>query len=104
MTKIAAIVVAAGRGTRVASGSLPKQYMDIAGEMLLTRSLGPLVDHPRIDRVVVVIHRDNRALYGVAVTALGAGRAAKLLPPATVSDRSQRDSPPWQEPRHLISS
>ena len=67
MSTIAAIVVAAGRGTRVAGAGLPKQYIDIAGEVLLTRTLRPLLAHPSIARVLVVIHPGNEALYRSAI-------------------------------------
>ncbi|TMJ74613.1 MAG: bifunctional 2-C-methyl-D-erythritol 4-phosphate cytidylyltransferase/2-C-methyl-D-erythritol 2,4-cyclodiphosphate synthase, partial [Alphaproteobacteria bacterium] len=48
--KTAALIVAAGRGTR-ASGALPKQYAHIGGVSVLTRTLGVFLDHPGIDLV-----------------------------------------------------
>lgn len=90
MTKIAAIVVAAGRGTRVAGAGRPKQYIDISGEMLLTRTLRPLLEHPRIDRCLVVVHRDNVALYEAAATALPRPGCEKLMPPALGGETRQQ--------------
>ena len=89
MKRIAAIVVAAGRGTRVAGARLPKQYLDIRGEMLLTRTLRPLLAHPRITRVLVVIHRDNGSLYEAAIGPEDEAARAKLLPPAIGGETRQ---------------
>ena len=62
---IAAIVVAAGKGERAASGTngLPKQYRPIAGKPMLTRSIEALLASPAIDLVVPVIHRDHDDLF-----------------------------------------
>ena len=57
----AAIIVAAGRGTR-AGGPVPKQYADLAGRPVLWRTLQPFDQHPAIGTIVVVIHPDDRAL------------------------------------------
>lgn len=69
--KVAAVVVAAGTGTRAGGvDGLPKQYRDLAGRTVLAHTLAAFLDHPEIDRVVVVIHADHRALYDAAVAAL----------------------------------
>jgi len=52
--RAAAIVVAGGSGRRV-GGSVPKQYLEIAGEPVLLRALRPFLDHPRIARTIVVL-------------------------------------------------
>src|SRR5690349_594728 len=71
---IHALVVAAGRGTRLGAG-LPKQYLPLAGRPLLRHTLEALSVHPRLAGITAVIHPDDRALYEQAVTGLG------LLPP-----------------------
>ncbi|MFX8910819.1 2-C-methyl-D-erythritol 4-phosphate cytidylyltransferase, partial [Acinetobacter baumannii] len=48
----AAVIVAAGRGTR-AGGPVPKQYVRIGGRTILDHTLSLFLAHPRIDRVVV---------------------------------------------------
>lgn len=53
---IAAIIVAAGRGTR-AGGALPKQWQLLAGEPVLAHSLRAFAAMPR----VLVVHPDDRA-------------------------------------------
>lgn len=64
----AALIVAAGRGSR-AAGSLgiPKQYAPLAGSLVLTRALAPFVAEPRIGPIRVVIHGEDRARYEAAV-------------------------------------
>lgn len=81
MTSCIALVVAAGRGTRLGA-PLPKQYLPLAGEPLLRHTLRALASHPRIDGVRAVIHPDDRAHYNEAA------RGLDLLPP--VSGGAQR--------------
>ncbi len=69
MTSCIALVVAAGRGTRL-EGPLPKQYRPLGGRPLLRHSVEALTSHPRVDGVRVVIHGDDRALYDAAVEGL----------------------------------
>ncbi len=57
--KIAVIIVAAGRGSRAGTG-LPKQYRNLNGSMVLTRTLGCFSDFARI---VVAIHPDDKELF-----------------------------------------
>ena len=53
--KVAAVVVAAGRGHR-AGGEMPKQYREIAGEPVIRPTLGAFLGHPQIAAVQPVIH------------------------------------------------
>jgi len=59
----AAIIVAAGRGTRVAGASVPKQYQMLGGIPVLRRTLDAFLAHDRIDHVVTVIHPDDSDRY-----------------------------------------
>lgn len=81
--KVAAVVVAAGRGSRAGNGG-PKQYRSIGGRSVLSRSLECLLHHPRVDRVLAVIHRDDRDLYDRSVAA-----HAKLDDPVTGGEDRQ---------------
>jgi 2-C-methyl-D-erythritol 4-phosphate cytidylyltransferase/2-C-methyl-D-erythritol 2,4-cyclodiphosphate synthase len=67
--KVAAIVVAAGRGLR-AGGDVPKQYRRILGEPMIRPSLATLALHKRIAAVQPVIHGDDAALFQAAVEGL----------------------------------
>jgi 2-C-methyl-D-erythritol 4-phosphate cytidylyltransferase/2-C-methyl-D-erythritol 2,4-cyclodiphosphate synthase len=69
MTSCIALVVAAGRGTRL-GGPLPKQYLALAGRPLLRHSLDTLVAHPGIEAVRVVFNPEDRAHYEAATRGL----------------------------------
>jgi len=72
--KVAAVVVAAGRGLR-AGGDLPKQYRDVLGEPVIRSSLALFARHDAISFVQPVIHPDDAALFQAASAGLD------LLPP-----------------------
>lgn len=74
MPSCIALVVAAGRGTRLGA-DLPKQYLPVAGQPLLRYSLTTLAEHPGIGRVRVVYNPDDAAHYARASAGLD------LLPP-----------------------
>ncbi|MCO4848546.1 MAG: bifunctional 2-C-methyl-D-erythritol 4-phosphate cytidylyltransferase/2-C-methyl-D-erythritol 2,4-cyclodiphosphate synthase [Yoonia sp.] len=61
---IAAIIVAAGRGTR-AGGDIPKQWQDLSGLPVIARTIAAL--RPYVDRIAIVLHPDDTARW----TALG---------------------------------
>ncbi|WP_262268970.1 bifunctional 2-C-methyl-D-erythritol 4-phosphate cytidylyltransferase/2-C-methyl-D-erythritol 2,4-cyclodiphosphate synthase [Microvirga yunnanensis] len=75
---VAALIVAAGRGSRAGEG-IPKQYRLVHGQSVLAGTLLAFASHPRITRAVVVIHPDDRALYEAAVRGLPSVTPA-LLP------------------------
>jgi len=80
----AALIVAAGRGTR-AGGAVPKQYALFGGTSVLARTLGVFLDHPAVDQVLVVIGPDDWKLYDTA----GIASHAKLLTPVAGGDTRQ---------------
>lgn len=69
MSKSIALIVAAGRGHRL-GGALPKQYLPLAGQPVLRRTVRRFLDHPAIDSVRVVIHPDDAPLYAEALDGL----------------------------------
>lgn len=71
----AALIVAAGRGTRAGPGG-PKQYRMLGGMTVLRRTLLAFANHPDIDAVQVVIHSDDLDAYQASSAGL-----PKLLPP-----------------------
>jgi len=75
MAKVAAVVVAAGRGYR-AGGDIPKQYRAIAGEPVIRPTLIAFIRHPQIDAVQPVIHPDDADAFRAATAGLD-----NLLPP-----------------------
>lgn len=64
----AALIVAAGRGTRLADATddRPKQYKLLANSPVLSHTLNALGNHPRITHIVTVIHPDDTDLYSEA--------------------------------------
>jgi 2-C-methyl-D-erythritol 4-phosphate cytidylyltransferase/2-C-methyl-D-erythritol 2,4-cyclodiphosphate synthase len=74
---VAALVVAAGRGSRAAR-DLPKQYVTLGGKTVLQRTVEALLLHPAVEAIQVVIGDGDEALYHAAVAGL-----PKLLPPVT---------------------
>ena len=77
--KTAALIVAAGSGTRAGkAGGTPKQYATLGALPILGHVLKAFDQHPAIDVVVTVINPAHRALYDDAAARLG---SAKLHPP-----------------------
>jgi 2-C-methyl-D-erythritol 4-phosphate cytidylyltransferase / 2-C-methyl-D-erythritol 2,4-cyclodiphosphate synthase len=73
--KVAAVIVAAGRGHR-AGGDMPKQYRELAGEPVIRPTLAAFLNHAQIDAVQPVIHPDDAAIFQQATAGL-----KRLLPP-----------------------
>ena len=101
----AAIVVAAGRGSRVGA-EVPKQFMLLAGTPVLRRTLTGLLAAPRIDRIAVVIADADRVLYAQSIA--GWEREPRLLPPVVGGTTRQASVLAGLEaiapldPRHVI--
>src|SRR3954454_5862524 len=68
--RVAAVVVAAGRGTRTGL-DYPKQYKVIGGSPMVRESLRVFTSHPEVDLVLPVIHPDDRARFAAAAEGLG---------------------------------
>jgi 2-C-methyl-D-erythritol 4-phosphate cytidylyltransferase/2-C-methyl-D-erythritol 2,4-cyclodiphosphate synthase len=69
---IAALIVAAGRGTR-AGGNDPKQWQMLAGKRVIDHTLNAFKRHRNIDTILVVLHPEdqNRLTDPTIKTALG---------------------------------
>ena len=67
--KVAAIIVAAGSGSR-AGGGQPKQYQEIGGEAILRRTLRIFAAHPEIAVVQTVIGANQHAAFEEAAQGL----------------------------------
>ncbi|SPJ22837.1 bifunctional 2-C-methyl-D-erythritol 4-phosphate cytidylyltransferase/2-C-methyl-D-erythritol 2,4-cyclodiphosphate synthase [Palleronia abyssalis] len=80
----AAVIVAAGRGTR-AGGGLPKQWRSLGATTVAAHAIAAFRHHPRIGRVVLVLHPDDMGLAAgwlahpdMMVVEGGATRAASV--------------------------
>ncbi|WP_417515455.1 bifunctional 2-C-methyl-D-erythritol 4-phosphate cytidylyltransferase/2-C-methyl-D-erythritol 2,4-cyclodiphosphate synthase [Minwuia sp.] len=80
----AVIIVAAGRGARLGA-TLPKQYLPLGEGTVLRRTTKAFLNHPRIDRVQIVISPGDASLYESAVGDLG-------LPEPVAGGASRQDS------------
>jgi len=84
--KTLAIIVAGGRSSRLSGDSVlskadrdvPKQYMLLAARAVLDRAVDKFTSHDEVDKVLVVIHADDTAIYDKLV-----GAHDKLLAPVT---------------------
>ena len=62
MAEVAAVIVAAGTGSRV-GGDLPKQFRPIGGESILRRALKIFADHGEVAFVQPVIRAEDAEIY-----------------------------------------
>lgn len=72
MSKVTALIVAAGSGERL-GGGLPKQYRPLAGKPMLRRAVEALIAHPRIDAARVVIGEGQAELAEASLAGLDVG-------------------------------
>ena len=83
LSEIAVVIVAAGRGERAGSPEAgPKQYRCVGGEPIIRHTIRRFAGHPSIGRIVVAVHRDDRALFEEAVGPLS-GRVLPVIGGAT---------------------
>jgi 2-C-methyl-D-erythritol 4-phosphate cytidylyltransferase/2-C-methyl-D-erythritol 2,4-cyclodiphosphate synthase len=71
--RVAAVVVAAGRGTRTGL-DYPKQYKMMGGSPMVRASLRVFTTHPQIRVVLPVIHPDDGARFAAAAEGLDLAR------------------------------
>ena len=88
--RIALIVAAAGRGTRL-KGALPKQYLPCAGKPLIAHTLQALLDACPFAAVTVTIHADDRDLYQAAVAHL-TPKARAAIGPSSIGGATRQES------------
>lgn len=71
------VIVAAGRGSRM-GGPCPKQFLPLGDGTVLDTTLQAFLSHPKVRRVVTVIHPDDQVLYHRSV---GHSDPSRLLAP-----------------------
>jgi len=80
---IAALIVAAGRGTR-AGGDLPKQWQTLGNGRVIDHTIAAFQRHADVSQIVVVIHPEDAALakslevQGITLAFGGSDRAASV--------------------------
>jgi 2-C-methyl-D-erythritol 4-phosphate cytidylyltransferase/2-C-methyl-D-erythritol 2,4-cyclodiphosphate synthase len=81
----AALIVAGGSGRRFGAAT-PKQYLTLAGQSILQRTIDVFLSNPKITLVQVVINPDASTLYDQATV-----KHERLLPP-TAGGAERQDS------------
>lgn len=82
MPETVALIVAAGRGSRM-PGDVPKQYRHLHGRSVLRHVCETFLAHPSISDVQAVIHPDDRARFA------DASRGLNMAPPILGGDTRQ---------------
>ena len=76
------LVVAAGIGKRLGDSRIPKQYLQLSSQTVLTHAITGLTSKLRdMYPIRVVIHRDHAAFYEAAIQSLSPRVTRCLLPP-----------------------
>lgn len=100
----AALIVAAGRGSRMMQ-EMPKQYLSLGGHAVLWHTVQAFLAAEQIHAVRVVIHPDDRALYDSAVAGITDARLGDpVLGGATraVSVRLGLEALQTDAPEHVL--
>jgi 2-C-methyl-D-erythritol 4-phosphate cytidylyltransferase/2-C-methyl-D-erythritol 2,4-cyclodiphosphate synthase len=98
---VAVVVVAAGRGVR-AGGGAPKQYRLVRGAPVIRHALCLFIDHPGIDMVQPVIHRDDATTFAEASAGLKLRAAAYGGATRQISVRAGLDALEKERPRIVL--
>lgn len=53
------VIPAAGSGRRMGAAERPKQYIELAGRTLLEWAIAPFLEHPALERIVIVLSSDD---------------------------------------------
>ena len=77
-----AVIVAAGKGTRL-GGPIPKQYQMLRGVPVLSRTIRAILAHPKISEVCVVIADGDKEMYLAAIKDI---KDTRLLAPRLGGD------------------
>lgn len=85
---IAAVIVAAGSGSRAGDGG-PKQYRALAGRPLLSWTIDSLAAHAEVSRIVVAIDPAAVEAYRSAAEHSAPASITRLAPPAAGGDSRQ---------------
>lgn len=87
--RFAAVVVAAGRGSRMGPG-LPKQYRSLGRGTVLEATVRVFLAHPACESVLVAIHPDDEPLYRDGVRAIDDERLLAPVPGGATRQASVR--------------
>lgn len=77
-----AVLVAGGTGSRFGQ-ALPKQFCTLAGKPIILHTLERFLQHPGIERVVIVVHPDHLSTWQNLLAASSLSAAEKAMVQAT---------------------
>jgi 2-C-methyl-D-erythritol 4-phosphate cytidylyltransferase/2-C-methyl-D-erythritol 2,4-cyclodiphosphate synthase len=80
--RIAALIVAAGRGSRLGTG-VAKQYLDLGGRPMLAHSIAAFARHPFVCEIACVIHPDDISSYRQCVAGFSSDFESTLREPVS---------------------
>lgn len=84
-----AIVFAGGTGTRMHSGSTPKQFLELDGKPILIYTLEVFDTHPQIDGIIVVVLESWLTRTRALVKRFGLSKVVDVLPGGATAIESQ---------------
>ncbi|MDA8888656.1 bifunctional 2-C-methyl-D-erythritol 4-phosphate cytidylyltransferase/2-C-methyl-D-erythritol 2,4-cyclodiphosphate synthase [Hellea sp.] len=64
MTRIAQIIVAAGKGARL-GGTIPKQYLKLAGKLLIEHTISAMNSTDLIDETIIVVAKKDKIISDI---------------------------------------
>ncbi|MGL5682539.1 MAG: 2-C-methyl-D-erythritol 4-phosphate cytidylyltransferase [Marinifilaceae bacterium] len=76
--KNVAILLAGGSGKRLGA-DVPKQFLPLAGRTVIEHSVAAFEQHPHIDAIIVVIHKDFHTQIHELIAANGWQKVCKVL-------------------------
>ena len=79
MKRNIAVVLAGGTGSRL-GGTVPKQFFQVRGRMLIEYAISAFEEHPQIDEIAVVSHLDHIQEVADIIRRNEWKKVAKLLP------------------------
>ena len=69
-TRVAVVIVAAGRGERAGRADGPKQYRAIGSRAIIAHTIAAFCRHPQVGKIVVAIHADDEEFFRQATSDL----------------------------------
>jgi len=79
MKRNVAVVLAGGTGSRL-GGTLPKQFFQVRGRMLIEYAVSAFEEHPLIDEIAIVSHPAHQQQVADIIKRNGWRKVVKLLP------------------------
>jgi len=96
MKQVAAIIVAAGTGSRMGAQARSKQFLPLDGRPVLAHTLARFESCAEIDEIVLVIQEEERDRCAQIIADVGAAKVSALVPGG-----EERQDSVWNGLQHL---